>query len=58
MKKLAQVEQDLDVKSHELRNVKNQLGDKEDTLNVSKENNCEMDVAIIWLDPCSYLNRM
>ena len=35
VKKLAQVEQDLDIKSHDLMKVKSQLGDKEDTLDVS-----------------------
>ena len=35
VKKLAQVEEELDIKSHELRNIKSQLGDKEDTLEVS-----------------------
>ena len=34
VKKLAQVEQDLDIKSHDLMKVKSQLGDKEDTLDV------------------------
>ena len=34
VQKLAQVEQDLDVKSHELRKTKSQLSDKEDTLEV------------------------
>ena len=35
VKKLAQVEQDLDIKSHDLMKIKSQLGDKEDTLDVS-----------------------
>ena len=35
VQKLAQVEQDLDLKSHQLRKTKSQLGDKEDTLEVS-----------------------
>lgn len=37
VQKLAQVEQDFDLKSHELRKIKSQLGDKEDTLEVSIE---------------------
>ena len=43
VKKLAQVEEDLDIKSHDLRNIKSQLGDKEDTLEVS-----DMKLSGLW----------
>jgi len=46
VKKLAQVEHDLDVKSHELRKVKNQLGDKEDTLNVLRVSKRDIEIRL------------
>jgi len=46
VKKLAQVEQDLDVKTHELRKVKNQLGDKEDTLNVLRVSKRDIEIRL------------